>query len=48
MENNLDKNKTENEQAGIWHSGWAYLIFLSVLILIFVLLYYVLKYFGLT
>jgi hypothetical protein len=48
MESTFYKNKTDNEPTGFWHSGWAYLIFLGVIILIFIALYYVLKFFGLT
>jgi hypothetical protein len=53
MEANIEskaniENKTDHEKEGFWHTGWAYLVFLGGLILVFVALYYVMKYFGLT
>lgn len=44
--NNIDNTSTNNK-VDFWHSGWAYLVFLGILIGGFVGLYYVLKIFGL-
>jgi hypothetical protein len=46
MEANIDTNRQE-EKVDFWHSGWAYLVFIGLLIGGFVGLYYVLKIFGL-